>query len=581
MLESLKREAKRWLRALRANDATARARFVRVHSNPPPAIPTLRDVQLALARERGFSGWAELKAEIDAQPPRDTAHAKRVRWFLENACPDHHVRGWAAHARAEATAMRLLARYPAITHDSFCTEVVCGNLSEVERVLARRPLAASALCETPDPQREAAAGDDWLKDLGPKGWQPLMYLCSTRLSLPSVAENSIAIACMLLDRGADPNVFFMAGSSKYTPLVAAIGEGEEHRPPHPRRDELVRLLVDRGAEPYDIQVVYNIHFRGDVLWFLRLIYERSVALGRKADWDDPDWRMLDMGGYGSGAYWHLNIAVRHNNVELADWCLAHGARPTASGPTAATLAKRSLYDEAVFRGETEIVRLFEGYGTPAGTTAIGGTQAFVIACVRHDESTLRALAGDHPEYLTQPDAMFEAVRANDTAAMTLLFDLGVSADAEAADHTRALHIAGRADSLEAAKLLVAKGAEIDPVETTWQGTPIGTATYSGCQRVIDFLSRHSRDVRTLTFNGKVERVQELVEADPSLARTTTDGDSLLFWLPRDDEVRAVAIARLLLEHGADPSVTDANGMTPTDRAERLAMFELARVLARH
>ena len=65
---------------------------------------------------------------------------------------------------------------------------------------------------------------------------------------------------------------------------------------------------------------------------------------------------------------------------------------------------------------------------------------------------------------------------------------------------------------------------------------------------------------------------------PSLARTTAEGDSLLFWLPRDNEARAIAIARLLLEHGADPSVTD-RGMTPADRAERLAMFDLARTLA--
>jgi ankyrin repeat protein len=577
MLESLKKEAKRWVKALRANEAPARARFVRVHPNPP-AAPTLRDVQLALARERGFAGWAELKAEVEAQPPRDAARAKRVQWFLENACPDHHVRGRSSHARSESTAMRLLARDPDIAHDSFCTEVVCGNRSEVERVLARRPLAASALCDTRDPRREEAAGDDWLKDLGPKGWQPLLYLCSTRLSLPSVAENSIAIARMLLDHGADPNIFFMAGFSKYTPLVAAIGEGEENRPPHPRRNELARLLLDRGAVPNDIQVVYNIHFHGDVLWFLRLIHDRAVALGRQADWDDPDWRMLDMGGYGSGARWHLNIAVRDNNVELAEWCLAHGARPDAPSATAKSLSKRSLFEEALFRGETEIVRLFERYGTPTGATTVSGEQAFIAACLRHDESALRALAAEHPEYLPQPDAMFEAARRNDTAAMKLLFDLGVPADVEAADHTRALHIGGRADSLEAVELLVAKGAEIDPVETTWQGTPIGTATYFGCQRIVDFLSRYSRDVGTLTFNGKVDRIRELVEADPSLARTTADGASLLFWLPRDDEARAVAIARLLLAHGADPSVTDANGMTPGDRAERLAMFELVRVL---
>lgn len=578
MLESLKKEAKRWMKALRADEAAARARFARVHPNPP-AAPTLRDVQFALARERGFSGWAELKAEIDTQPARDVAHSKRVQWFLENACPDHHVRGRSSHSRAESTAMRLLGRHPEIAHDSFCTEVVCSNLGEVERVLARRPLAASALCETPDSRREEAADDDWLKDLGPKGWQPLMYLCSTRLPLPGVAENSLTIARLLLDHGADPNVFFMAGSSRYTPLVAAIGEGEEDRPPHPRRDELVRLLLDRGAEPYDLQVVYNIHFRGDVLWFLRSIHDRSIALGREADWEDPDWHMLDMGGYGSGAYWHLNIAVRDNNVELAEWCLAHGARPTASGPTAAALSKRSLYDEAVLRGETDIVQRFERYGSSPGTSVVSGTHAFVIACLRHDESTLRTLTAQHAEYLRLPDAMFEAARRNDTAAMALLFDLGVSADVEAADHTRALHIAGRADSLEAVELLVARGAEIDPVETTWQGTPIGTATYVGCQRVIDFLSRYSRDIGTLTFNGKVERVRQLVEADPSLARATPDGDSLLFWLPRDDEAQAVAIARLLLEHGADPAVTDADGRTPADRAERLAMFELARVLA--
>jgi hypothetical protein len=138
--------------------------------------------------------------------------------------------------------------------------------------------------------------------------------------------------------------------------------------------------------------------------------------------------------------------------------------------------------------------------------------------------------------------MFEPARRNDTAAMALLFDVGVSPDVAAADNTWALHIAGRADSVDAAELLVAKGAEIDPVETTWQGTPIGTATYSGCQRVIDFLARRSRDIVTLAFNGKVERVRELVEADPSLARTAPDGDSLLFWLPRDDEGHAVAIA---------------------------------------
>src|SRR6185312_17152410 len=52
-LETLKREAKDWLAALRASDAAARARLSRALSDPPPR-PTLRDVQLALARELGY-----------------------------------------------------------------------------------------------------------------------------------------------------------------------------------------------------------------------------------------------------------------------------------------------------------------------------------------------------------------------------------------------------------------------------------------------------------------------------------------------------------------------------------------------
>jgi ankyrin repeat protein len=579
MLESIKKDAKRWLKALRASDPYALARFMANHPFPP-ALPTLRDVQLALARERGFAGWNELKHEYAARPPRDASHARLVDWFLENACPDHHVRGRSAHVRAQATAMRLLHRYPDLAHDSFCTNVVCGNVAEVARVLAARPQAASALCATPDPQREKPAGDDWLKDLGPKGWQPLMYLCSTRLALPAVTDHAVAIATMLLDAGADPNAFFMAGDSKYTPLVATIGEGEEARPPHPRRDELVHLLLNRGAEPFDIQVVYNVHFRGDIMWFLESIYARSVVLGRKADWDDPEWRMLDMGGYGSGAYWHLNIAIRDNNVALAEWCLSHGASPNAAGPKLEGVPPRVLYEEAAARGETEILDLLQRYGAPPTTPTVDSRDAFVAACLRRDGMAARQQLAEHPEYLHDTKALFEATRRNDVTTMRLLFDLGVSPRTEAGDHTTALHIAARAGAFEAAQLLLERGVDVDRVETTWGGTPLGSATYAGEQRVIDLLAGHSRDLWCLAFNGKVDRVRALLHDEPSLLGSSEEGKGLLFALPRDDESRARDLAQLFLAHEVDPSIKDQNGRTAAELAERLAMFELAGMLKR-
>jgi len=70
-LDNLKKAAKRWLKALRANDPDAIARLGRALPGAP-AQPGLRVIQLALARERGFREWAALvqahqHATVDAQ----------------------------------------------------------------------------------------------------------------------------------------------------------------------------------------------------------------------------------------------------------------------------------------------------------------------------------------------------------------------------------------------------------------------------------------------------------------------------------------------------------------------------------
>ena len=64
-LESLKKEAKRWLASLDTPDARERLRRA-LGAVPEP--PTLRDVQLALARENGFLGWTDLKRAVEPDP---------------------------------------------------------------------------------------------------------------------------------------------------------------------------------------------------------------------------------------------------------------------------------------------------------------------------------------------------------------------------------------------------------------------------------------------------------------------------------------------------------------------------------
>lgn len=68
-LESLKKEAKRWLAALRDDDPAARVRLDRALPDAPLA-PTLRDVQHALAREHGMPGWTALKLQVAEQASR-------------------------------------------------------------------------------------------------------------------------------------------------------------------------------------------------------------------------------------------------------------------------------------------------------------------------------------------------------------------------------------------------------------------------------------------------------------------------------------------------------------------------------
>jgi ankyrin repeat protein len=572
-LDNLKKEAKRWLAALRASDNEARARFERAHPSAP-AKPSLRHVQFALAREHGFAGWPDLKDALTNDGPEQE---KLVHRFLEYACPDHHVRGRPAHLIARGAAMRMLERHPEIARANLYTAIVCGEIEEVERLLRESPELARAKSSAAAEDRTGVGGaGDIFKDISPKGWEPLLYLAFTRLPLAKANDNAVAIARLLLDRGADPNVHFMAGDSKYTPLVGVIGEGEEDRPPHPHRDELARLLMERGANPFDIQVVYNIHFHAKVMWFMRLMHEFSATPERQAAWADPEWEMVGMGGYGTGARWHLWIAIQHNDVELAEWCLAHGANPNSGPPRAKTLPQGSLYEYAMQLGHHEIAELLVSHGATRVEVTIDPEMTFINACMRLDRDEVVRISREHPEYLKSTKAIFHAAEHDRADVIAMLLDLGVPIEIEDPKKQRPLHIAASHDALQVAQLLIDRGAKIDPVEENWSNTPIDFAVYQELPRMIDLLAKYTRDIGNLVFTGHVSRVRELLAADPKLATMTWDGTPL-FWLPDDNE-KAVEIVDLFTAFGADAGFRRKDGATAADIARRRGLDEAAEKL---
>ncbi len=371
-LDNLRKSAKRWLKALRAGDFEAWERLRRTYSKAV-ARPGLRDIQQALARERGYAGWTVLKRALENQPTTNIeftggrTHAERVATFLEFACWDHHVHGRGDHRMHDRAAARLLEQHPEIVCDSIYTAAVCGELEEVHRILAERPAAA---CESG----------------GARGWTPLLYLCYARFSYPPTIENALAIAGALLDHGANPNDYDMAGDSHYTALVGAAGEGEQDSPRQPQGPALFQLLLERGAEPFDVQVLYNTHFSGDVLWWLEMVYAHTMKIGRTAEWADPDWKMLDMGAYGCGARFLLGIALRKRDLRLAEWLLAHGANPNAAPARDRRHSKRSLYEDAVRSGSPQMAELLARYGAITAMSALSDQEQFQDACFRWNES---------------------------------------------------------------------------------------------------------------------------------------------------------------------------------------------------
>ncbi len=577
-LERLRKEAKRRLKAFRSGDERAVRWYRHVVPNAPPN-PSLRDMQLAVARSLDFPGWAELKRALETPAPEPQSEAGIVSRFLDNACPDHHVRGRQDHRRAEWTAMRLLAQHPEIARHDINTAVVCGDIDFVRDAIARDPRVAVAPTEGPSAYRAMAGGaNDLYGNLGAKGWTPLLYLAFTRLPIRASNENAVAIARLLLDAGADPNAFFHAGDSHYTPMTGVAGEGEEDRPPHPRRDELTQLFLDYGANPYDIQDVYDLGFNAEYLWWLPMIYAHAVKTGRADDWRDPEWKMLDMGGYGCGARWFLDHAIRDGNVDLAEWCLDHGAGPDVPPARDKRMLQTSLYEGAIHAGQLEIAELLVRHGARRVGVAQTPLQSLTDAALRLDRTRVDAILREHPKLLSSPQPLFRAAEENRADVIHLLIDAGYSPDVADDKNTRALNHAAWSDAVDAARALVERGAEIDPVEENYGGTPFGNASHFLHRKVMDFLAPLTKDVWNLTYNGYVGRLREVLTEDPQRARVDWDTWSPLLWLPPHDEDVALEMVKLFVHYGADPHRRDSNGVAPVDRAEALGMTRVAEYL---
>lgn len=360
-LDNLKKEARRWLRGLRAGDDRARARLNRAYPEAS-ATPGLRDVQHAIALEHGLAGWTALKKQIlehavsggeraDLIKPDELGSEQAYGPWLSRGCDVWDIIHAARTGDVEALRRLLdrdpnLSRYGEPLHFAVreghleAVQILIGagadadlvgpggeNLATVARdrgheavavfmetVRARGARAVPADVTPPHPIYTAAISNDVesvrrMLDAEPQ----LVHLGDHQGATPlhrAVMASARAVIEVLLDRGADIHVRHGSGPGDdsgyaavdFQPIDLALFW-------HHRGDtETARLLLARGAL-YDLSIAAAL---GDLSRVTTVLDEDPGRIREARPWGKRP----------------LSAAVEFGHDAIARLLLQRGADPT-------------------------------------------------------------------------------------------------------------------------------------------------------------------------------------------------------------------------------------------------------------
>jgi ankyrin repeat protein len=431
-LDQLKRQAKELLQAGKA--------------------PALHDAQTTLAREYGFASWNKLREHVEEVTLEFDA---AVEQFLEAATDGRGDR-----------AERILALHPGIARVNLHTALVLGDAERVAARLQQEPSLAT-------------------KSGGPRGWEPIHYVCYTAMASdsPERATGLAAIAHALIAHGVDPNTRFpWLHHNVRRPVLWGASRVVRALP-------LVQTLLDAGADPNDGVTLPMAASAGDIP-----VLEALVARGARVDqpWATDGatalYAILNWSRTPDGAVWllehgadpnavfaengetPLHAVARSWDVRLAEAMVAHGAdiaRRRVDG--------RTPYAVAELNGNRAVAEWLLAHGASPDLTDV---DRLVAACSRGDRATADALLAANPALRTAITddhyiALHQAAERGDVTALEVMLAAGFDPNRpDPGIGKTALHSAAMSGWPEAVRLLLAHGASVHVRDREFHGQPL-------------------------------------------------------------------------------------------------------------
>src|SRR5690606_13765131 len=156
------------------------------------------------------------------------------------------------------------------------------------------------------------------------------------------------------ERGADSNAEWDDGwDNPFRVITGLIGEGEGDKPPHPRADELVALLLDRGADPFDTQTFYNTSITRDETKWLDVLWACAERRGETEKWRAVLEKRIGGSVPASALDFMLGLGVAYGHPRRVEWLLDHGANVNGRNP----YSHRPLREEALVYGNVRMAEL--------------------------------------------------------------------------------------------------------------------------------------------------------------------------------------------------------------------------------